>query len=51
MIILFRHPEHLYAWTMSPVLQPMAVQYYCHMPPSVSRDQYSVLPLERVLVM
>ena len=35
---------------MSPELQPMAVQYYCHESPSVSRDQYTALPLERVLV-
>ena len=34
---------------MSPALQPMAVQYYCHMPPSVSRDQYTALSLEGVL--
>jgi len=24
---------------MSPELQPMAVQYYCHVSPSISRDQ------------
>jgi len=35
---------------MSPALQPMAVKYYCHMPASVSRDQYTALSLERVLV-
>ena len=35
---------------MSPVLQPMAVQYYCHVPPSVSHDQYTALSLEGVLV-
>ena len=35
---------------MSPELQPMAVQYYCHVSPSVSRDQYTALPLEGVLV-
>ena len=35
---------------MSPELQPMAVQYYCHMSPSVSGDQYTALPLEGVLV-
>ena len=28
---------------MSPELQPK-VQYYCHMSPSVSRDQYTALP-------
>jgi len=27
-----------------------AVQYYCHVPPSVSRDQYTALSLEGVLV-
>ena len=31
-------------------LQPMAVQYYCHLSSSVSRDHYTVLPLEGVLV-
>ena len=36
---------------MSPELQPMAVQYYCHMSPSVSRDQYTALSLEGFLVM
>ena len=36
---------------MSPELQPMAVQYHCHMSPIVSRDQYTALPLEGVLVM
>ena len=35
---------------MSPELQPVAVQYYCHGSPSVSRDQYTALPLEGVLV-
>ena len=35
---------------MSPKLLPMAVQYYCHMSPSVSRDQYTALLLEGVLV-
>ena len=34
---------------MSPELQPMAVQYYYHVSPS--RDQYTALPLEGVLVM
>ena len=34
---------------MSPELQPMAVQYR-HVPLSVSRDQYSALLLEGVLV-
>ena len=29
----------------SPELPPMAVQYRCHMSPSVSHDQYTVLPL------
>ena len=28
---------------MSPALQPMAVQYYCHVSSSVSRDQYTAL--------
>ena len=35
---------------MSPALQPMAVQYYCHVSPSVSGDQYTAMPLEGVLV-
>ena len=35
---------------MSPELQPMAVQYYCHMSPYVTCDQYNALPLEGVLV-
>ena len=35
---------------MSPAPQPTAVQYYCHVPPSVSRDQYTALSLEGVLV-
>jgi len=35
---------------MSPELQPMTVQYYCHMSSSVSRDQYTGLPLEGVNV-
>ena len=35
---------------MSPELQPMTVQYYCHVSPSVSRDQFTALPLEGVLV-
>ena len=26
---------------MSPELQPMVVQYYCHVSPSLSRDQYT----------
>ena len=30
-------------WTMSPALQPMAVQYFCHLSPSVSCDQYTAL--------
>ena len=34
---------------MSQELQPMAVQYYCQMSPSVSRDQYTALLLEGVL--
>jgi len=34
---------------MSPELQPM--QYFCHVSPSVSCDQYTALPLEGVLVM
>ena len=29
----------------------MAVQYYCHMSPSVSRDQYTALSLKGFLVM
>ena len=29
---------------MSKELQPMAVQYYCHSSPSVSREQYTALP-------
>ena len=28
---------------MRPELQPMAVQYYCHVSQSVSRDQYTAL--------
>ena len=28
---------------MSPAPQPTAVQYYCHVPPSVSRDPYTVI--------
>jgi len=39
-----------YVWTMSPALQPMAVQNYCHMPPSSSHDQNTALLLEGVLV-
>ena len=35
---------------MSPELQPMAVQYYYHVSPSASSDQYTALPLEGVLV-
>ena len=35
---------------MSPALQPMTVQYYCHVPTSVSRDQCTALSLEGVLV-
>ena len=35
---------------MSPELQPMPLQYYWHMSPSVSRDQYTALQLEGVLV-
>jgi len=35
---------------MGPELQPIALQYYCHMSPSVSRDQYTALLLEGVLV-
>ena len=31
-------------------LPPMAVQYRCHVSPSVSRDQYTALPLVEVLV-
>ena len=34
---------------MSPELQPMAVQYYCHVAPSILRDQYTALSLEGVL--
>ena len=33
---------------MSQELQPMAVQYYCHMSPSISRYQYTAMPLEGV---
>ena len=33
-----------------PELQPMVVRYYCNMSTSVSRDQYTALPLEGVLV-
>ena len=33
---------------MSPELQPMVVQYYCHVSPYVTRDQYSALPFEGV---
>ena len=32
------------------LLRPMAVQYYCHVLPSVSRIQYTALSLEGVLV-
>ena len=35
---------------MSPELQPIAVQYYCHVSQSVSSDQYTALPLEGILV-
>ena len=35
-------PEHA---TRTPT---EAVQYYCHVSPSVSRDQYTALPLEGV---
>jgi len=35
---------------MGPELQPMVVQYYCHASPSVTRDQYTALLLEGVLV-
>ena len=35
---------------MRPELQPMTMQYYCHVSPSVSRDQYTTLPLEGVMV-
>ena len=31
---------------MSPELQPIAVQYYCHVSPSVSRDQYAAIFLK-----
>ena len=34
----------------SPELQPMAVQNYFHVSPPVSRDQYTAVPLEGVLV-
>ena len=34
----------------SPELQPLAVRYYCHVSPAVSRDQYTALPLKGVLV-
>ena len=36
---------------MSPELQPMTVQYYCHLSPSVTCDQYSARPLEGDLVL
>ena len=35
---------------MPPALQPMAVQYYCDVPPSISHDQYTALSLEGVMV-
>jgi len=35
---------------MSPELQPMAVQHYCHISPFLSRDHYTALPLEGFLV-
>jgi len=35
---------------MSSELQPMAVQYYCHVSPSVFSEQYTALPLDGVLV-
>ena len=35
---------------MSPELQPTRVQYYCHVSPSGSRDHYTALPLDGVLV-
>ena len=35
---------------MSPELQPMAVQYYCHVSPSVSRDKFTALPLEGYVI-
>ena len=35
---------------MSTPFQPIAVQYCCHMLPSVSRDQYTALSLKEVLV-
>ena len=34
---------------MSPELQLMVVQYYCHVSPTALRDQYTALPLEVVL--
>ena len=43
-MILFLRPEHVTK------LQPMAVQYCCLVSPSVSRDQYTALPLVEVLV-
>ena len=33
---------------MSPELHPMAVHYYCHVSPSVSRNQFTALPLEEL---
>ena len=35
---------------MSPELQPKIMQYYCHVSLFVSREQYTALPLEGVLV-
>ena len=43
-MILFMRPENVSR------TQPMAVHYYSHVSPSVSRDQYTALPLEGVLV-
>ena len=34
----------------SPELPPIAVQYRCHVSPSISRDQYTALLLVEVLV-
>ena len=33
---------------MSPELQPMTVQYYCHVTQSASSDQYTPLPLREL---
>ena len=35
---------------MLPELLPVALQYYCHVSPFVSCEQYTALPLEGVQV-